>query len=160
MSLYPFIGYPGLEIPKPLQSKPHIDICLADILSLRHFRVLVESGRHYLSMVSQSRVSAASVANDPGSIFRSRHSTSCRRSLSSLRSSSSRGRLGDDEPDQAPTELAVPRSATPATDIREGAEDSSVEPTEMAGNGAARNGTAISSKEEEDEEYESDFVEE
>ncbi|EER10362.1 conserved hypothetical protein [Perkinsus marinus ATCC 50983] len=125
-----------------------------------HFRVLVESGRHYLSMVSQTRVSAASVANDPGSIFRSRHSTSCRRSLSSLRSSSSRGRLDDDEPDQAPTELAVPKSATPATEIREGAEDSSVEPTEMAGNGAARNGTAISSKEEEEEEYESDFVEE
>ncbi|KAF4697702.1 hypothetical protein FOZ60_000053 [Perkinsus olseni] len=77
---------------------------------VRHFRLLVESGRQHLSLVSQSRVTAAAVANDAGRRSRGtspphpRPLSSRRRSVSSFCSSSSSGL--DAEMEQAAAELA------------------------------------------------------
>ncbi|KAF4751191.1 hypothetical protein FOZ63_003324 [Perkinsus olseni] len=76
----------------------------------QHFRLLVESGRQHLSLVSQSRVTAAAVANDAGRRSRGtsppppRPLSSRRRSVSSFCSSSSSGL--DAEMEQAAAELA------------------------------------------------------
>ncbi|KAF4675301.1 hypothetical protein FOL46_002239 [Perkinsus olseni] len=75
-----------------------------------HFRLLIESGRQHLSLVSQSRVTAAAVANDAGRRSRGtspphpRPLSSRRRSVSSFCSSSSSGL--DAEMERAAAELA------------------------------------------------------